>query len=266
MRNAVSTMFVAIGLMGFGLGCGGAADKTADSPAAGGDETATSDGGDGESSDGESSETNGESPSKASAGKGVPTECGSHAGDTCLPPKKFMLALCNHTYPSVALTMFASGTPWTRGYLTHETEAVNASGGGSSNDKMKLDEEVLVMRKRVPNLGGMTVSGAEGSYDVLRWDGTCVTLHPSEIRFQPPRKIRNARIIWGLLEMHIRNGLKEIDPVYKGYIQWKKTCKGVSFGKVSKECVKADKALSEIIATQVREEGGAPAPKKLPEL
>ena len=135
-------------------------------------------------------------------------------------------------------------------------------------DMVATDEEVLVMHKRGASTpGGIQVSGATGSVDVLRWDGSCVTVSPGELSYDPPSRIENARIVWNRLEVAFRDALKEDEEVYDLYVQHKKTCKGVSFGKVSKKCVKADEALSRAIAEHVREDGGnLPPPKKLPEL
>src|SRR5262249_46423860 len=47
----------------------------------------------------------------------VPTACEKTADKICLPPAAFIKRLCNGAFPDVALTMFAKGTPWTRGYL-----------------------------------------------------------------------------------------------------------------------------------------------------
>jgi hypothetical protein len=198
---------------------------------------------------------------------GLPSKCARQDAEVCLPPDKFVNALCNHDYPTVALSLFLGGTPWTRAYMLAETKAVYASGGGSSNDMLRVDEEVLVLRKRTASQpGGMTVSGADGSYDILRWDGACATVHPSELSFQAPSKVKNARIIWSNLEVAAREKLKENTTVYDAYVTHKRSCKGVTFGDVTKDCVKADEDLSRTVAEQVRTGGSLPNPKKLPEL
>jgi hypothetical protein len=241
--------------------CGGGGDRPAASAddaevSAQDEQAAPSAGGDGA-----------EAAAGGSAEPGLPNQCARQDGEVCEPNEKFVLALCNHDYPTVTLSLFASGTPWTRAYMRVETRAVNASGGGSSNDMLKVDEEVLVLRKRgAATPGGMTVSGADGSYDVLRWDGACVTVHPSEVSFEAPQDVKNARIIWKRLEIATRDKLQEDEVVYKAYVQHKKTCKGISFGEVSKDCVKADAELSRTIAERVRSLSDLPRPNKLPEL
>jgi hypothetical protein len=196
---------------------------------------------------------------------GLPKSCAKTSGDICLPAEKFVRKLCDGDYPTVALNLFSAGTPWTRAYLAHETNAWNASGGGSSNEKLALDEEVIILRHRSANdAGGIQVSGAEGGYDALRWDGACVTLDASEVRFDPPDRPRNARLIWSRIEYDTREALKGDEVVKKTFIAYKNECKGVTSGEVSKECVKRDTELSETIAAHVRQNGGLPPPKKLP--
>lgn len=199
---------------------------------------------------------------------GIPTKCAERSGDICLPSNKFVKKICNGDYPTLAMKLFSAGTPWTRGYLTHETNAWNASGGGSSNEKLKLDEEVLVLRHRKPSgeEGGIQVSGASGGYDALRWDGMCVTLDESELRFDPPHNPRNARLVWTRIEMDTREALKKDDTVRDMYIAYKKECKGVTVGAVSKKCEELDGKLSVVIANYVRTSGDSlPVPKKMPE-
>ncbi len=198
----------------------------------------------------------------------IPDKCAKQVDDVCLPPERFVKKMCNGDYPAVAMQLFAGGTPWTRAYLTHETEAWNASGGGSSNEKLALDEEVIVLRFRKPSseADGIQVSGASGGYDALRWDGMCVTLDGGELRFDPPSNPRNARLVWTRIEMDVREALKEDAGVREAYIAYRKECKGVTVGAVTKKCVELDTKLSRVIASYVRASGKAlPTPKKLPE-
>src|SRR5512140_472108 len=59
----------------------------------------------------------------------LPTECAEEGAKPCLPEAEFAKRLCAGVYPEVALTMFGKTQPWTRAYLTGDTEAWNASGG-----------------------------------------------------------------------------------------------------------------------------------------
>ena len=210
-------------------------------------------------------EVDSEAEPVASAKGGIPTDCAQTVEDVCLPSRKWVNKLCMGDYPTVALALFQRGTPWKRGYVTRETKAWNASGGGSSPEKLKVDEEVLVLRKfSGQSPGGIQVSGSSGGYDALRWDGLCVTLDAAEIRFDAPAKPRNARIIWNRIEYDVREQLKKEQPLRKMYISFKQACRGVTVGKVSKDCEKLDGQLSETIAEWVRAHDDFPQPSKLP--
>lgn len=195
---------------------------------------------------------------------GMPTECAKQSGDVCLPKEKFARALCDKDYPTIALAMFVQGTVWTRGYLTRKTKAWNASGGGSSNEQMAFDEEVLVLRHRAAAADGVQISGMGDSYDVLRWDGGCVTLGQGELTMRKPPKPKSARIVWKRLEVDVRDTLKRKPELRELYLKHRKECKGVSMGVVSKACVKVDGEFSRAIAKYVRDGGEVPTPQKLP--
>jgi len=251
------------------LACGGGGDKA---PATPDDADVGAEEGDGDGASASTSDDGGDegsaTPSDDDGDEGaIPTKCAGYDGDVCLPPKKFVKKLCAGDYPNVALYMFQSGSPWTRGWLNHETKAVNASGGGSSGEKMQRDEELIILRKfSGQSPGGIQVSGANGGYDAMRWDGMCVTLDASEIYFgDPPPKIGNARIIWSRIEYAIREALKQNENIRQTYIDYKNACRGVTVGKVSAECEKLDGVLSHTIADELRTNGGFPVPKDLPE-
>lgn len=251
-----------IGLLVMVWGCGGGTPPPdapeGDDATSAPEPVAASDGG----SDGPAPDA----PAPDEEEENLPDRCAAKDDKACYPSPKFVKKLCGGDFPTVAVALFQHGTPWTRAYLAHETEAWNASGGGSSPEKLMPDEEVLILRHRGDKKpGGIQVSGANGSYDVLRWDGLCVTLDPSELLFgDPPPRIENARVIWARLELDTRDALKENEKVYDAYLSMRKTCKGATMGAVSKECEKFDGELSELIAKHVREKGGIPTPNKLP--
>jgi hypothetical protein len=200
---------------------------------------------------------------KEEAQPAVPRECAGK-GEICSPNIKWVKKLCAGFYPEVALAMFSKDTPWTRGYLTRDTQAWNASGGESSSDKLVFDEEVLVLAHREADTGGMVVSGASGGYDVLRWDGTCSSLAGEELTLKHPPKPKSAKIPWRSLDLKIREALTSDDKIGKIDATRRKECKGVTLGDVSKECEKADNQLSVAIVDYVRKGGAVPAPLKTP--
>jgi hypothetical protein len=196
------------------------------------------------------------------AGDGVPTKC-FKSGATCSPDPKFVKRLCNGKFPSLGLYLF-SNPAWTRGYLTRRTQAWNASGGASDSGWVEFDEEVLILYARVPDAGGMQVSGAGGSYDALRWDGSCVTLQSEEVTMSKAPSPKYPAIDFRYLDDDTQEALRKDDKVNKAWLARRQECKGATSGDVSLKCVKADEALTKSVIGFVRGGGTIPEPKKLP--
>ncbi len=192
-----------------------------------------------------------------------PTACSDEGNDFCVPPSAFARRACAAGSPETALALFAKGTPWIRGYMARTTEAWDASGGPSSSDKLTLDEEVLIMVRRTPNTGGMVVSGASGSYDVMRWDGTCASLGADEVRTRQPSAPGHAEIPWKKLDEPVQNELTADAKIGTLVADQKRECKGVSRGQTNPKCDKASKSLSKAIVAYVRRGGHLPAPQAL---
>lgn len=194
----------------------------------------------------------------------LPAAC-EKKGDVCSPPFKWVKRLCGGFYPDVALTMFAKDSPWTRGYLTRDTQAWNASGGESSSDKLVYDEEVLVLAHKEADNGGMVVSGSSGGYDVLRWDGTCASLAGEELTLKvPPNRAKAAKIPWKSLDLKVRDALGADEKIGKIDATRRKECKGVTLGDVTDKCQKATEQLGVAVVDFVRKGGALPPPGKLP--
>lgn len=194
----------------------------------------------------------------------LPKECAKKDDKLCVPPVAFVNRLCQGNFPSVALALFKKETPWTRGYLTRKTKAWNASGGAASSDELEFDEEVLVLRHRAADLGGMQVSGAGGGFDALRWNGSCVTLAKEELTLSTPPKAKNSRVEWRLIDDKMREAMRNDPKLDKAYKDRQKECKGATMGTVSDKCVKFDNALSDAIVSYVRGGGDVGKPERLP--
>lgn len=196
-----------------------------------------------------------------------PTACakgGKKDGDVCVPPAAFAKHLCTApNAPALALAMFAKGSPWQRMYLARDTEAWDASGGvGSASTKLAYDEEVLVLAFRPPaNTGGMVVSGANGAYDVVRWDGACASLNADELRKWYPPEPGFAAIPWRRLDDETQQKLIADGRVALKEGEMKKACKGLSRSQTNAACDKAQKALSKAVVNYVRAGGAVPTPK-----
>lgn len=190
----------------------------------------------------------------------------SGRGGGCNVNPRWAYKLCSDVYPDVGLYLFQKKVPFTRGYLTRKTKAVNASGGVTGgNEWLAFDEEVVLLVHRVPQEGGIQVSGSEGGYDALRLDGSCVTLDSTEVTLGRPPKAKYARIEWRHLGDDIQDALKANASIREAYVARKQECKGAYSGEVSKKCVQLDEKLVEIIASALLNgEVELPAPRRRP--
>ncbi|HVK69927.1 MAG TPA: hypothetical protein VM694_35955 [Polyangium sp.] len=206
-----------------------------------------------------------EAPKAEEEAKGIPEACAGDDKAACVMPKGFVKRLCNGVYPELALFLFQKGSPWRRAYVSaKEVAPFNGLGGPSAEEKLTLDEELLVLSQMKADTGGMQVSGATGSVDVLRWDGTCATLSTEEVRFQAPSKPKHAIIPWRILEDATQEALKQNEALAKVATERKKECKGATMGAVSAKCEKADKALNDLVVDAVRTGTTVPKPAKAP--
>ena len=257
MRSAAS-WFVIFGSLSLSLGaaCGGS--KPAAAPAAESKPAA-----DAPAADAPAAENKSEPAAAAGASSaGVPTKC-FKSGAVCSPEPGFVKRLCNGKYPSIGLYLF-SNPAWTRGYLTRRTQAWNASGGASDSGWVEFDEEVLILYARVADTGGMQVSGAGGSYDALRWDGSCITLQSEEVTMSKAPAPKYPGIDFRYLDDDTQEALRKDEKVNKAWILRRTECKGATSGDVSLKCVKADDNLTKTVVAFIRGGGSVPEPKKLP--
>ncbi len=204
------------------------------------------------------------SPPPAAAPITVPTEC-AKPGKFCLPDAQFTKRMCNDSFPSIALYLFGNGLPFTRGYLTRKTQAWNAEGGASDNTFLEFDEEVLLLVERSADTGGMQVSGAGGSYEALRWNGSCVTLAKEEVTLDKPPAPKVPNLEWRFLDDNVQAALREDKTINTAVRTRSKECKGAVSGDVSLSCVKADDRLTQVVVEYLRKGGKVPVPSKLPQ-
>jgi hypothetical protein len=160
--------------------------------------------------------------------------------------------------------MFRGGTPWQRRYVRGKTRAVNASGGASVAGFLTRDEEVLVLRHRRNVPGGMQVGDGSGQYDVLRWNGSCVSLEGGEVTSRAPNTPRQSRIEWRWLGDPMRTALRRDETVSQTYRAKRNECRGVTTGTVSKKCEQLDAKLITVIAHYVRSGPDLPEPDEHP--
>lgn len=240
-------------------GCGSAPPKAED-PTAGASASASS------PSAHETSSEGAEEPKADEESKGVPEACAGD-GAACVMPRGFVQRLCGgrSTYPELALLFFQKGSPWRRAYVAvREAAPFNGMNGPSSEEKLTFEEELLVLSENKVDTGGMQVSGAGSSYDLLRWDGTCVTLSAEEVRLSGPSKPKHAGIPWRILEDATQNALLQNEAIAKVATERRKECKGATIGEVSAKCEKADRRLNDLIVEAVRSGTEVPKPAKVP--
>lgn len=198
----------------------------------------------------------------------LPTTCGAEGtlkdAKLCMPAPAYAKKLCSATYPEVALGLFGKGTPWTRIYLAGDVEAWNASGGRTHRTKLAFDEEIIVLAKHGANGGGIMMTGAQASYDVLRWDGSCVSVMEGEITTRRPPAPKPAEIQFSRLEESTRHALLASPKVKATHEALFKACTSVSSPVEKKNCEKADKAFANAIVDAVRGGATLPAPGRRP--
>jgi hypothetical protein len=201
-------------------------------------------------------------PTSAPAALELPSAC---SGDPCVPPFPYVKKLCSGVNPWVALFLVRKDSGWTHGYITsRSSEAFNGLGGPASTEKLAFDEEVVLLAFHGPAAtGGMQVSGDQGTYDILRWDGSCATVQKGEISTRPPPKPKNATIAWRDLDDTLQSALTEDKNLRELNSKRRSECKGATMGAVSATCEKADKALHAALVDYVRKGGAIPTPPPL---
>ncbi len=200
-----------------------------------------------------------------SAESAVPDRCAEGQSEKeCTPPAAWVEKLCKGVYAEVALVMFRGGSPWQRRYVRGKTRAVNASGGATVDGFLSFDEEVLVLRQRKGDASGMEIGDGSGQYDVLRWNGSCVSLEAGEVTTRRPSSPGHARIEWSWLNDGMRSALRQDEDVSQAFLARKKECRGATTGSVSKACERLDGKLIQRIADYVRSGPELPAPEEHP--
>ena len=192
----------------------------------------------------------------------IPEECAQPGEKMCTPSPEFVEQLCDSTRPNVALTMFRKDAPWTRAYVrVNKLEAWYASGSRSRPAELSFREELIVLKDRSASADGMVVSGA-GSYDVLRWDGSCVSVMNDEISMYPNGMPDVANIEWRRLDPDIQTALEEDQKIVLRNKSRREKCKSGGPG-ADRSCSKAKKGLSRMIAAYVRRGGDVPIRRRL---
>jgi hypothetical protein len=195
---------------------------------------------------------------------GLPKEC-TGSGGLCLPPRGFVKRLCLDAYSGAAIALFEKSSPFSRGYVrSREVKSVNTQGGPASDIALRFGEEVVILTHTGgPGANEMQVSGM-GGYDVLRWDGTCATLADEELALRPPVAPRHAPFAWRYIDGNIQAALLTEPSIEAARKLHRKHCHGISLGRISAACVKAEAELNDSITTAVRTGIALPTPERMP--
>jgi hypothetical protein len=100
-----------------------------------------------------------------------------------------------------------------------------------------------------------------GSYDALRWNGSCVSLMAEEITKQKPPKLLHSRVEWRSMSEPMQEALRSNEQIVETYRARRSECKGATMGEVSKKCEQLDDKLVALIVKHVREGGQLAEPK-----
>jgi hypothetical protein len=195
---------------------------------------------------------------------GLPTKC-TFVDELCLPPRAFVRRLCRDAFTGTAIRLFEKSSPFSRGYIrSREVKSVNTLGGPTSDASLRFGEEVVILtRIGGAGPGEMQVSGM-GGYDVLRWDGTCANLADGELAMRAPVPPRHAPFSWRYIDTNIQNALLADSSIEAARRLHKKHCHGVSLGRLSPACLKAESELQGSIVAAVRTGMMLPLPQRVP--
>lgn len=193
--------------------------------------------------------------------EGVPSQCVQRMG-ACMPPITWAESVCQEVYPDLALYMFRKGTPWTRYYMRTGLNAVNGWGPTVDED-LVFQEEVIVINHRLRK-DALDVEGSAGTFDVIRWNGSCVTLDVNEVTPKQPRRPKHSRVDFRALGEAMQEALLNDETIKQTYRERRKECRGASIGRVTKRCEVLDGQLGDVIAEYVRESSELPLPSAAP--
>ncbi len=158
--------------------------------------------------------------------------------------------------------MFRGGSPWQRLYARAQAPAFNGAGGPSMADEdVGMNEELIALRRHGDGRGTMSVADTAG-YDLLRWNGSCVTLHDGEFSTKAPRRVRHSKIQWRWLGKETRSALQDDERVSTLYRARRKECRGSTMGTVTRACQRLDSSLMDAIVEYVRSGGELPEPSE----
>lgn len=191
----------------------------------------------------------------------LPTAC--EPGEICTLPADFAERLCKGTYPEVALHLFAPKTPWKRVYVRRAFKAWHVGGRGEMRE-LRAGEEVIVATMPRAATGGMQIGGQ--AFDVVRWDGTCVSLMEDELSFNRPSGAVPANMTWKNLDKVFQAALGADKTIEQLRAQESRLCDSPAAEKepAKTKCEMAHRQLSSAIAQWVGKGNALPPLASIP--
>jgi hypothetical protein len=190
----------------------------------------------------------------------VPTYCASKI-KPCVPPQDFVRQLCQDRYASVAPYLFQKHTPYVRLHAkSRSIELKNGFNGPTGTQPVAFAEEVLLMRVATVEPAKPKAT-AEEVYDVLRWDGTCVTAPKRDLVTYLPGTPQAALVDITTLDTTTRTALLRDAKLAKLDSSRTAACRADA---KSDGCAQAARALSDAIVAAIRQGLRLPMPRQRP--
>jgi hypothetical protein len=188
----------------------------------------------------------------------IPTYCASKS-KPCVPAPEFVDALCRKGYPSVAPYLFQKHTPFVREYVKCKSCEVQAPTRGHDKPALSFAEELLLLRV-ITELPDKPKQPAKESYELLRWDGTCVKLAKRDVVSYLPGNPEAAPIEFDDFDTTMRSALlrdKRIEASHAAREAYCTEPKGA-------DCARSRKALSDQVIKSIRLGLRLPMPRDRP--
>ena len=190
----------------------------------------------------------------------VPTYCASKE-KPCMPPPEFIEQLCQGRFASVAPYLFQKHTPFERHYVKNRNCQMKTAFGGPTGDHpIAYAEELLLLRvKSGPAAQGKKPPVPE--LDLLRWDGTCVTLSKRDVVTYLPGVAKAAPLEFDELDTTMRAAVVRDKKLEALRAARETECKQDPKGSA---CEKARQSLSDQLVTAIRQGLRLPMPRERP--
>jgi hypothetical protein len=188
----------------------------------------------------------------------VPTYCASKA-KPCVPTPEFVEALCRKSYPSVAPYLFQKHTPFVREYVKCKSCETQASVRGHDNTPLVFAEELLLLRV-ITEAPEKAKQAPKETHELMRWDGTCVTLAKRDVVPYLPGNPEAAPIVFDDFDTTMRTALLRDKKIEATQAACEAYCKDPK----SADCKRSRKALSDQVIKAIRLGQRLPMPRDRP--